>query len=303
MTDGAGDDDSTHATNPASVVVRFDKNVKAVTMPLPPLEEQRRIVDILEDHLSRLDAAEGELNNALRRASTLRNAVVRAELARFEGPLRTIHQLSDSVRNGIFVSRAKAEPNGVPILRIGAVRPLSLDLGDLRYSERDELDLQREDSLLAPGDLLFTRYNGNPRFVGACAVVPENAGPLTYPDKLIRVRISAREAVPDYVALACTVGAGREQIHSHVKTTSGQAGISGRDLKAVTLVVPSIEYQKTVVVAAHERLDAVVELSKMISVSAKRCGSLRRSLLAAAFSGRLTGRISDMEMVEEMAGV
>jgi len=150
------------------------------------MDEQQRIVDILEDHLSRLDAAEGELNNALRRASTLRNAVVRAELARFEGPLRTIHQLSDSVRNGIFVSRAKAEPNGVPILRIGAVRPLSLDLGDLRYSERDELDLQREDSLLAPGDLLFTRYNGNPRFVGACAVVPENAGPLTYPDKLAR---------------------------------------------------------------------------------------------------------------------
>ncbi len=30
MTDGVGDDDSTHATNPASVVARFDKNVKAV---------------------------------------------------------------------------------------------------------------------------------------------------------------------------------------------------------------------------------------------------------------------------------
>jgi type I restriction enzyme S subunit len=105
------------------------------------------------------------------------------------------------------------------------------------------------------------------------------------------------------VALACTVGAGREQIHSHVKTTSGQAGISGRDLKGVTLVVPSIQQQHVLVTAVHERLDAVAELSKSLAVSVRRCGSLRRSLLAAAFSGRLTGRSSDMDVVEALATV
>ena len=36
-------------------------------VPVPPLDEQRRIVDLLEDHLSRLDAAENYLTSGLRR--------------------------------------------------------------------------------------------------------------------------------------------------------------------------------------------------------------------------------------------
>jgi hypothetical protein len=52
-------------------------------------------------------------------------------------------------------------------------------------------DLLQADALLTPGDLLFTRYNGKLRFVGACAVVPPDAQSLMYPDQFIRVRVPA----------------------------------------------------------------------------------------------------------------
>lgn len=42
--------------------------------PLPPREEQRRIVDLLEDHLSRLDAAEQSIRRSLARLVSLRDA-------------------------------------------------------------------------------------------------------------------------------------------------------------------------------------------------------------------------------------
>jgi type I restriction enzyme, S subunit len=279
------------------------RSLAKLPVPVPLVEEQRRIVDILEDHLSRVDAAKVSTSTAARRVSALRSSVIARGLRDAGGEVRSLDQIITRLRNGIFVSRPGTAPNGVPILRIGAVRPLALDLSDLRYSERDSESLAADDSLLDPGDLLFTRYNGNPRFVGACAVVPGEVGALTYPDKLIRVVVNRDVAVPDFVALACSVGPGREQIQQRVKTTSGQAGISGRDLRRVEVRVPSLAAQEAMVRRVHAELDLANRLVDELAILARRAGTLRRALLQSAFTGRLTGSSSDIEIVEEMAGV
>ena len=191
-------------------------------------------------------------------------------------------------------------PNGVPILRIGAVRSLSLDLGDLRYSQLTEEALREADGLAQPGDLLFTRYNGNPRFVGACAVVPEGAPVLTYPDKLIRVRVTEDAALAEFVALACSVGAARAEIQASVRTTAGQAGIAGRDLKNVTVKVPDVEAQRAAIEAARESGSATARLAHELDTAQRRGAALRRGLLGAAFSGRLTEAGCDPSDAEEM---
>jgi len=250
--------------------------------------EQQKIVEILDDHLSRIDTAVAEIGQADQRRLSLRSAVIISELRRAGGEPTQLAEIARDIRNGIFVSRPKAEPNGVAILRIGAVRPLSLDLTDLRYSERSETDLAREDALLSPGDLLFTRYNGNPRYVGACAVVPQSVPSLTYPDKLIRVRPHRSMAASEFVALACSVGPGRQQIQSRVKTTSGQAGVSGADLKRVVIALPGIEKQLDAVSAIEERLRSIGMLASSLDSAKLRARQLRRSLLGAAFTGRLT---------------
>ncbi len=73
----------------------------------------------------------------------------------------TLGEIAESVKNGIFVSRPGTKPNGVPILRISAVRPGHLHLDDIRYTGLDATELSDSGSLLREGDLLFTRYNGN----------------------------------------------------------------------------------------------------------------------------------------------
>ncbi|RBJ10509.1 hypothetical protein DRA43_02480 [Micromonospora provocatoris] len=277
--------------------------LKSVEFPVPPLDEQRRIIDVLEDHLSRLDAAITDLSQAGRRTAAYKAVAAVAELEAAGGEFASLAAISTTVRNGIFVSRARTEPSGVPILRIGAVRPLSLDLTDLRYSERDRDDLAANNALLDGGDLLLTRYNGNPQFVGACAMVPYDVGDLTYPDKLIRVKIDRNIADPGFVALACSFGEGRRQIQSKVKTTSGQSGISGADLKRVAIRLPDLSVQAEVVKRVQEALDHANRLTAATGAARRRGTLLRRALLDAAFSGRLTGRASDMDVVEELAGV
>lgn len=50
--------------------------LRAVPLLLPPLDEQRRIVEILEDHLSRLDAADGELATASTRSKIMHKSTL-----------------------------------------------------------------------------------------------------------------------------------------------------------------------------------------------------------------------------------
>lgn len=272
--------------------------IRQVPVPLPPLAEQRRIVELLEDHLSRLDAAAAYLAAAHRRAEMLRWATVAEAVSGAGGREVRLGDIA-SIRNGIFVSRPSSEPNGVPILRIGAVRSLSLDLSDLRYSERTEADLREADGLAQPGDLLFTRYNGNPRFVGACAAVPEDAPVLTYPDKLIRLRVTDDAALSEFVALTCSVGAARAEIQASVRTTAGQAGIAGRDLKSVTVRLPDLEAQRAAIRAGSESGIAATRLAHELETAQRRSAALRRSLLGAAFSGGLTDSQSELSEAEE----
>jgi type I restriction enzyme S subunit len=65
--------------------------------------------------------------------------------------------LLSSLRNGLSI-KPDAE-RGTAILRISAVRPLRVNVSDVRYLSADISQIG--DYLLDPGDLLFTRYNGN----------------------------------------------------------------------------------------------------------------------------------------------
>ncbi|GAC1464126.1 MAG: hypothetical protein PVSMB1_14270 [Gemmatimonadaceae bacterium] len=192
----------------------------------------------------------------------------------------TLNDLALSVRNGIFISRPGAEPSGTPILRIGSVRSLRLDLEDVRYTGLPADADAIEDSLLHPGDLLFTRYNGNPEFVGCCAVVPPGIGKLTYPDKLIRIVIDERLALPRFVAFACATGLTRDAIRRSVKTTAGQAGISGRELRAVPIPLAPLAEQRRIVEALEDHLSRLDAGERTVKTAIQRLAHLRDSIVA-----------------------
>jgi type I restriction enzyme S subunit len=189
------------------------------------------------------------------------------------------------VRNGISV-----KPDGdagTRILRISAVRPMALNAADTRFLTDNGSSW--EAYRLRNDDLLFTRYNGNPALVGVCARVNlEREDLLVYPDKLIRVRLEHRVALPAFIEKAVHVGASREFIDGKTKTSAGQVGISGGDLKDVPVPLPPLNEQRRIVAKlealqarsrrAREALDAVPPLLER----------LRQSILAAAFRGDLT---------------
>ena len=64
---------------------------------------------------------------------------------------------------------------------------------------------------------------------------------------------------------------------------------------------PPRPLQSEIVRSIEHQLDACTRLENETHMQEQRSVQLRRALLAAAFSGRLTGRSTDTEVVEELA--
>jgi type I restriction enzyme, S subunit len=254
---------------------------------VPPLAEQRRIVVAIEEQLSRLDAAVSQVDVANERLRMLRSRVVDSAIA---GPWLKcpFNDVIQSLRNGVFVSRPDAHPPGIPIFRISAVRPMALDVDDVRYAPAAEPFA--DESFVRPGDLLFTRYSGNPAYVGACAVVPPRARRTLHPDKLIRVTVDRERSLPEYIEIAFASTSVRREVEVRLKTTAGQVGIAGGQLRTVPVPLPPLEVQRQIVARVRVGLSAADALSSALNRASLRAETLRRSILARAFRGELVAQ-------------
>lgn len=198
----------------------------------------------------------------------------------------TLGEIASSVKNGIFVSRPGTEPNGVPILRISSVRAMQLRLHDIRYTKVDVDDIREQDALLLAGDLLFTRYSGSREYVGVCARVPEEVGPLTYPDKLIRVRVPIIES--KYLAALFSSPLVRGSVESVLRTTAGQVGISGSALKGIRIPIAPLREQRRIVAALEDHLSRLDAGMGYLVRSIGQLPDLRAAALAEAYNVALS---------------
>lgn len=196
----------------------------------------------------------------------------------------TAAQLAWSIRNGC--STAPRERDGVRILRISAVRPLACDVNDVRFLPEPADNY--EEFLLQPGDLLFTRYNGTRSLVGVCALVQHLPAPTVHPDKLIRVQLLPG-CDAGFVELAANVGASRRHVESRIRTTAGQAGVSGADIKSLPVPLPPAAEQARIREASDELLTVASSVSAAVLASLARSARTRQSILKCAFEGRLVG--------------
>ena len=193
-----------------------------------------------------------------------------------------LDQLLVELKNGY--GKPPHGESGTAILRISAVRPMYVNLQDVRWVP-DAANLS--DYLLNAGDLLFTRYNGNASLVAACGLVPTIEQDVLHPDKLIRGRVAGKGAVPGFVQIAANCGNSRAFIERRIKTTAGQSGVSGSDLKEMPIPLPPLAEQHRMVAEVERQMSVIQKAEATVDASLKRVERLRQSILKQAFLGQL----------------
>ncbi len=273
------------------------RNLASLTVPLPPLHEQRQIVDVLEDLLSRLDAASADLNTAARRVTAHRAAALAASR---EG---TDHGLAEiAVIQGGIQKQQKRAPrlNPYPFLRVANVTAQGLDLGEVHNVELFPGELER--FRLEAGDLLVVEGNGSPTQIGRAALWDGSIDNCVHQNHLIRVR-SLPGLLPGYLATVWNSPPIRHALTDLASSSSGLYTLSVGKLSSLRIPVPSLERQMEIVQSIAETQETENRLTDAIRTAELRVGRLRKAVLAAALAGRLDGSHSDMSRLEELAGV
>lgn len=257
--------------------------IKNIEVPVPDLTEQERIVSKIEELFSRLDASVAELQTAKEKLKVYRQAVLKEALSSKEGWHKYhFSDLMEGVRNGY--GKKPDDAGKYRILRISSVRPGKVDLSDYRTNQApfDKSDL------IAENDLLFTRYNGSLEYVGVCACVPQLQENYAYPDKIIKCTPKLKNKYHSkFIQYCMNQGQVREYIRSKIKTTSGQKGIAGSDIKKAVLWLPELSVQEIIVKKIDAEMSVCDSIEQAIDASLRQAEALRQSILKQAFEGEL----------------
>jgi type I restriction enzyme S subunit len=267
------------------------------SVPVPRVAEQRRIVEVLEDHLSRLETARGYLGHSMRRAVRL-DAALRSEVRC--GPERNLDEVT-VIQGGIQKQQRRApRDNAYPFLRVANVTAQGLDLSDVHRVELfgDELSRLR----LRQGDLLVVEGNGSASQIGRAALWDGSIQDCVHQNHLIRVR-PGPDLLPQYLEAVWNSPQTRARLTQVASSSSGLHTLSVSKLKALTLPVPDLELQRRLCLGLHESQTGLTRLTSAAREAQLRGDVLRRAVLAAAFSGQLTGRRTDNEIIEELSHV
>lgn len=292
------------------------RNIKAsayveLEVPLPSLEEQRRIVAILEDHLSRLDAAESAAASASRRLAALRERIVidaitgaeigtrnAAELAAVgthDGDLPALPRGWDWARLGEVAdvvggvtkdAKKQGDPSfvEVPYLRVANVQRGHLKLDDvamIRVAPAKAAALA-----LQPGDVLLNEGGDRDKLARGW-VWEGQIDDCIHQNHVFRARIHEARLDPYFLSWTANTLGGR-WAERNGKQSVNLASISLRMIRNMPVIVPPVGAASEIVRRLHDQFASFDRIEAAEKAARGRSAALRRSLLAAAFSGKLT---------------
>ena len=252
-------------------------------IPLPPLEEQRRIVDIL-NRAARIGALRQRAADKLREFAPALFIQMFGDPDR--NPMRWSQRRLDevcAVQGGLQVSKRRSVHSmEAPYLRVANVLRDQLALDDIKLIRLRESELVR--TRLVEGDLLIVEGHGNATEIGRVAVWDGQIQNCVHQNHLIRARPDQSRLLPEFAAAYLNSPSGRQHLLRRGKTTSGLNTITTSDVGTCGVFLPPLDRQR--------RFAKIVEAARALADVAES-----RTRIAAALMASLTSELfgSDVE--------
>lgn len=277
-----------------SVLPKINREgLAGLPVPVPPLGEQGRIVAAVEEHLSRVDAGERLLAAVNERVALFARSSVRSVLGSLDCSWTTLGDVAD-IRGGVTKdAKLQGDPVFVetPYLRVANVQRGHLDLGEITTIR---VHPTKADSLrLEPGDVLFNE-GGDRDKLGRGWVWEGQIEGCIHQNHVFRARLNPAEFDPYFVSIHGNTW-GQAWFEEHGRQTTNLASINLGTLKRFPVPALPVAEQRAIVSEVRRSQDAHTRLRDSLVSGRRRAAALRRSILAAAFSGKLVPQDPDDE--------
>lgn len=261
-------------------------HVLTYMIPLPPLDEQRRIVARVEALAGKIEEARGLRRQAVEEAEAFHGSAAAELLKPQEGTeLRQIEFLTD-VRGGIQKGPHRiAGNNPVRYLTVAHVHRNRISLDNPRFFEVSPEELERW--RLQSGDVLIIEGNGSVDQIGRTALFRGEIENCVHQNHVIRIRPDQTQIDPDFLNTYLNSPTGQDEVQSLSRTTSGLRSLSVGRIKKLKVPLPALSEQRRIVAYLDDLQAKVVSLKRLQAETAAELDALLPALLDRAFSGRL----------------
>lgn len=257
---------------------RHFKFLKRLKIPLPPLDEQKRIAAILD----KADGLRRKREKAIQLTDTLLRAVF---LDMFGDPVTNpmgwaVNNLGNSIahaNNGLSRRRKTQENIGDLVLRLQDIHYDGIRFNkilnriNLKTAEKNRFGVDIN-------DILFVRVNGNPNYVGRSAVFQGHLEPVYHNDHLIRLKID-KSYNPKFLCYLLNFPESRSIISTQIKTSAGQHTISQGGIRNLQFYVPPITQQ--------DKFSEFLSAIQLMDFKPQKIDTLCAVLSQRAFRGEL----------------
>lgn len=258
--------------------LKFDQ-LKNISMPLPSIAEQNKIVSTLEE----IDELRQKQSNALELAKQMIPALF---YDMFGDPaVNNLHwdfiPLQEALESIVYGCSKKAseESTGLPIIRMNNVNyEGTLELNDLKYVNLDEKEIRKFS--LKKGDVLFNRTNSR-ELVGKTAVWDKDT-PAIFASYFIRLQLNQTVLSPFYFSTYMNLPFMKQYLKGLARGAIGQANINAKELSSIQIMTPPINKQEEFIQRLRDASSLKVEQEK----SLQKLDALFDSTLNQVFSSK-----------------
>ncbi|WP_422448523.1 MULTISPECIES: restriction endonuclease subunit S [unclassified Endozoicomonas] len=253
--------------------------LRHLEVPLPHIDEQKRIAAILDEA--------DEVRRKRQKAINLADDFLRAVFLKMFGdpisnpksyPVGSIRDLLEEAKYGTSAKASETEGE-YPVLRMGNITYQGRwNLDDLKYVDLSEKEQPKY--LAHKGDLVFNRTNSR-ELVGKTAVYSFDY-PMALAGYLIRARVNEK-GNPYYISAYLNSKHGKRTLMNMCKSIVGMANINAQEMQDIKILIPPIEEQ-----VKYQEIELTIlnRLGQMNS-SSDQIDELFKSLSQKAFSGQL----------------
>ena len=259
------------------------QKIKSVEFPFLSLEEQHRIISILDASFEKIDALKKNAEENLKNAKALFQQVLAQELKPKEGWVeKKLGEVCNKIVDGTHHSPTNTPEGEYPYITAKNIKHNGIDLSNITYVTRD---IHREIYLRCnpeKGDVLMIKDGATT----GIAVVNDLDFEFSLLSSVALLKTKTEILEPYYLCYVLN----SPNIYNQFRNKMDGAAITRITLvkiKDAVIWVPPLDQQKNIVATLDTLSEKCHRLEQVAQQTIRECDALKQSILRQAFSGEL----------------